>query len=84
MQLVLWRRACMGRWRGGVGSDEGGPGIEQMQGLYKASGGWCLWSGEGMAWHLSCRHYYGSKGCSTGLCLWSAAASSVETLIVLR
>eukprot|EP00983_Pelagomonas_calceolata_P057517 1145104-Pelagomonas_calceolata.AAC.1 len=32
MQLVLWRRACMGRWWSGVGGDEGGPGIKQSHG----------------------------------------------------
>eukprot|EP00983_Pelagomonas_calceolata_P043872 1139074-Pelagomonas_calceolata.AAC.1 len=32
MQLVLWRGACMGHWWSGVGSDEGGPGIEQRHG----------------------------------------------------
>eukprot|EP00983_Pelagomonas_calceolata_P014356 457482-Pelagomonas_calceolata.AAC.1 len=34
MQLALWRGARVGRWWSGVGSDEGGPGIEQRHGRH--------------------------------------------------
>eukprot|EP00983_Pelagomonas_calceolata_P081593 1155621-Pelagomonas_calceolata.AAC.4 len=34
MQLVLWREACMGRWRSGVGNDEDGPSAERRHGRH--------------------------------------------------
>eukprot|EP00983_Pelagomonas_calceolata_P032605 1022068-Pelagomonas_calceolata.AAC.1 len=47
MQLVLGCGACTGRYWSGVGSDEEGPSTERRHGRhgFKASGGWCLWSG---------------------------------------
>eukprot|EP00983_Pelagomonas_calceolata_P029750 932185-Pelagomonas_calceolata.AAC.1 len=34
MQLVLWREACMGRWRSVVGSNKYGPSTERRHGRH--------------------------------------------------
>eukprot|EP00983_Pelagomonas_calceolata_P080959 1155361-Pelagomonas_calceolata.AAC.4 len=76
MQLILWREVCMGRWWSGGGSGEEGPSTERRQGRhgYKASGGWCLWSGgrARRALYVLASALRAVSQAST----WSAAASS--------